>query len=233
MSSAADAVGGVVGTVAPAVGTAIGGPVGGLIAGQVSSSLFGGREAERAAGTRATGIAEGARISAEGIETAQRQFQPFTVGAAEAAQEEAALSGALGPEAEAEAIARISDSPFTRFIQERGREQINQGFAASGGLGGGERLKALTEFGQGVASQSIAQRLQDLRNVRASGTTAATNIADLIARGSGVEGAGVAGAAGARATGREARAGQLQEGIEGLTTTIVNRDRIRDIVGRR
>jgi len=133
-------------------------------------------------------------IGAAGFREAAGRFEPFAVGGQEAAQQEAALSGALGPAAQQAAISAQVESPFTRFIEQRGREQIGQGFAATGGLGGGQRLKALTEFGQGVATQSLSQQLQNLRNVRQAGVGATTNIANLIGQAAGAEAGGIRGA---------------------------------------
>jgi len=141
-------------------------------------------------------------VGAEALRDAAGTFQPFAVGGAEAAQQEAALSGALGPEAQQNAINAQVDSPFTKFIEERGRAQIGQSFAAGNSLGGGERLKALTEFGQSVATKSLSQQLQNLRNVRQGGFNATTNIADLISRAGGVESGAIRGAGQAELSGQ-------------------------------
>lgn len=188
-----------------------------LTGGTLLSGALGASEARKAGETAAAGQAEAGRISSAAAREAAGTLQPFAVGGAEAAQQEAALSGALGPEAQQAAINAQVKSPFTKFIEERGRAQIGQGFAATGGLGGGERLKALTEFGQGVATQSLSTQLQNLRSVRQAGTGAQLNIADLIAQAGGAEAGGVRGAATARATGQAGAAGQIQQAIGGVT----------------
>jgi len=179
---------------------------------------------------------ETAGIRAGGFREAAGRFEPFAVGGAEAAQQEAALSGALGPEAQQRAIDAQVESPFTRFIEQRGRQQIGQGFAAGGGLGGGERLRALTEFGQGVATQSLSQQLQNLRSIRQQGFGATGNIAELIARATGAEAGGVSGAGsallgaagaeagGIRGAGRAIVGGGAAEarGISGAATSLAN-----------
>ena len=175
-----------------------------LVGGSVVSGLIGAEGAKSAAETQARGASKAARIAAEasreagGIQSAAFReaaggFQPFTVGGAEAAQQEAALSGALGPEAQQAALSAQVESPFTKFLEQRGRAQIGQGFAAQGGLGGGQRLEALNKFGQGVASQSLSTQLQNLRNVRQAGSAASFNIADFIARAGGAEARGIRG----------------------------------------
>lgn len=204
-----------------------------LAVGSIASSAFGAREARKAgetaaAGQRAQGAAfrEAGTLEAGQLRELTGAFQPFTAGGGEAAELEAALSGALGPEAQQAAIDAQVESPFTKFIEQRGRAQLGQGFAQSGGLGGGERLKALTEFGQGVATQSLSTQLQNLRSVRQQGFGAQGTIADILSRASGAEatgirgqGTGEAGAASALAQGRLNRAGQIQTGISDITST--------------
>ena len=68
-----------------------------------------------------------------------------------------ALSGALGPEAQAEAFQQFQESPNVAFLREQGLREIGSGLGAAGKLGGGDRLRELTRFGQGLA-------LQDLQN---------------------------------------------------------------------
>ncbi|MCK5616518.1 hypothetical protein KAR91_82410 [Candidatus Pacearchaeota archaeon] len=187
-----------------------------IAGGTIASSVIGANAAEDAANTsaraakkagairsqafteggdvEAAGIRQGAGISANALDSAGASLQPFAVGGAEAAQLEAALSGALGLEAQQRAMDAQVQSPFQKFIEESGRRQIGQGFAATGGLGGSERLKALTKFGQQTASGTLTQQLQNLRNVRQSGSNMQLNIADIISRAGGVRGAGETGA---------------------------------------
>ena len=252
VSVAAPIVGGVVGGPAgAAVGSAIGGAASGttagaLAGGQAASSLFTADQIKKAAKRKAAGIREGSQITAtgalegseiaaSGLDAAQGQFKGFQVGGTEAADLEAALSGALGPEAQQSALDAQAQNPFTQFVKSQGEQSIGQGFAATGGLGGGERLKALSQFNQGLASSTLADQLQNLRSVRRQGTQASSNIASLMGRAGGVRGAGVSTAAGvrgggvadaaaARSEGELGAAKQFQTGIEGLTSTFALKD---------
>jgi hypothetical protein len=252
--AAAPLVGGAIGGPAGAIaGNLVGGALGGtpaniLAGGQAASSLFTAKEIEDAARLKATGIREGTGIAAGGalegsqiaagaLDTAQGQFQPFTVGGTEAADLEAALSGALGPEAQQAALDAQVESPFSQFIRRSGERSINQGAAVTGGLGGGERLKALTQFGQDIGTSTIQNQLENLRSVRRQGTQASSNIADLISRAGGVRGSGVASeasirgggvasAAGAEAQGQLGAAEQFQAGTEGLTNIFALKDQL-------
>lgn len=62
-----------------------------------------------------------------------------------------ALMGVLGPEAQQQAYNDFVESPGTQYLREQGTR------LADSGVRGGERLKALTEFGQNLASQEIGQ----------------------------------------------------------------------------
>jgi len=151
---------------------------------------------------------------------------------------EAALSGALGPEAQAAAFENIQANPFTEFVRRSGEKSIGQGFAASGGLGGGARLKALTEFGQDISKSTIADQIANLRNVRSSGTSALTRLNELVRQGVITEGEAIARAEGIRgdsiAKSGQVRAGGIrdvgeigQEGIEGIAQTFALRKRLK------
>lgn len=67
------------------------------------------------------------------------------------------MSGALGPEAQAQAFQQFQESPNVAFLREQGLREIGSGLGAAGKLGGGDRLRELTKFSQGLA-------LQDLQN---------------------------------------------------------------------
>ena len=55
----------------------------------------------------------------------------------QANQLQAALSGALGPQAQSEAFANFQSSPGIRFLQEQGERALMRNAAARGGLGTG------------------------------------------------------------------------------------------------
>lgn len=132
-------------------------------------------------GSRAAGEATKANIEAsrEAQAELRRQFdigqerlEPFFQEAVPAFQLQAALSGAQGPEAQAQAFADFEEDPGTAFLREQGLRLIDTGAAATGGLGGGDRLKALTEFSQGLALQDLSGRFNRLGVVSGQGQTA-------------------------------------------------------------
>lgn len=146
---------------------------------------FGGRAAQRA--TEST-----ERISGLQLQELRRQFdigqerlEPFFQEAVPAFQLQAALSGARGPEAQEQAFQDFRDSPGQSFLREQGLRMINTGAAATGGLGGGERLRELTRFSQGLAQQDFQNQFNRLGVVSGQGQASASQQAGLGAQFAG------------------------------------------------
>lgn len=126
----------------------------------VEENLLGGAEregarAQESAALRAQELAGGRfeQIVTPGLEIGQQ-----------AQQRQAALSGALGPEAQAEAFQSFQESPGTSFLREQGLRELE-----STGVSGGNRLRALTEFSQGLALQNLQSQQQQLGQVAGQG----------------------------------------------------------------
>lgn len=77
-------------------------------------------------------------------------------------QQQQAFAGALGPEAQQQAFGAFQEDPGTQFLREQGLRLIGSGAAAAGQLGGGERLRELTRFSQGLALQDLSARFDRL-----------------------------------------------------------------------
>jgi len=116
----------------------------------------------------------------------------FTAPGQQANQLQAALSGALGPEAQALAFQNFQQDPGTQFLREQGERSILRGAAATGGLGGGNVQRELTQFGQGLALQDLTRRQQQLGELAGRGLGAAGTAAGLQAQLRGQQ-AGLAG----------------------------------------
>lgn len=131
-------------------------------------NLLGGAErdaaqAQEAAALRAQELAGGRfeQIVTPGLEIGQQ-----------AQERQAALSGALGPEAQAAAFEGFQESPGTAFLREQGLKEVRSGLAVTG-QGGGNRLQALTEFSQGLALQDLSRQQQQLGQVAGQGISLA------------------------------------------------------------
>ena len=110
---------------------------------------------------------------------ATQGLQPFAGTGTQANQRSAALSGALGPEAQAAAFQEFQFSPGVDFLREEGERAITRNAARTGGLGGGNVLRELNRFGQGIALQNLGSQIGQLENIANRGIGAATSIADI------------------------------------------------------
>jgi hypothetical protein len=173
---------------------------------------FLGAEAQRGAAGEAAGAqTEAARL---GIEEQRRQFdqmqellRPYTEAGAGSLQQQQAIAGLLGPEAQQEAIAGIEASPIFADITRQGEEAILQQASATGGLRGGNVQGALAQFRPQMLQQLIESQYGKLggltqlgqasaAGVGAGGQATGANIANLLAQ------AGQARAGGAIAKGQ-------------------------------
>lgn len=119
-----------------------------------------------------------------GFEQAQQTLSPTAEQGAGASQLQAALSGALGPEAQQQAINDFQASPGQEFLQGRQEEALLRNQAAlGGGLGqSGRVMSALQEQAAGFAAQDFQNQFARLGQIAGRGDAASANIANLQAQ---------------------------------------------------
>lgn len=126
---------------------------------------------------------------------------------------EADFLGLNGVDAEQTANDNFNESPGQAFLRERGERSVTRNAAATGGLQGGNVLKALTKFGIGTAAQNRGEHMDRLRGVARSGDFATANQASIGSNlASSLAGLQV-GKGKARATGILGSAGAIRNGI--------------------
>jgi hypothetical protein len=170
-------------------------PVTGLIVG--GSQLLGGMMQADAA-SEAAGIQAGAAEA--GIAEQRRQFdalrallQPYTEAGLPALQQQQALLGLQGPEAEQAAIERIRGGETFQALAQQGEEALLQRASATGGLRGGNIQGALAQFRPALLNQAIEQQYgrlggmtslgqQSAAGVGTAGMQTGTNVANLLAQ---------------------------------------------------
>jgi hypothetical protein len=170
-------------------------PVTGLIVG--GSQLLGGIMQADAA-SEAAGIQAGA--AGEGIAEQRRQFdalrsllQPYTEAGLPALQQQQALLGLQGPEAEQAAIERIRGGETFQALAQQGEEALLQRASATGGLRGGNIQGALAQFRPQLLSSLIEQQYGRLgglttlgqrsaAGVGAAGMETGSNVSNLLAQ---------------------------------------------------
>jgi hypothetical protein len=97
----------------------------------------------------------------------------FTGAGVSAQQRQAALSGALGNEAQQQAFAEFNESPGQAFLREQGLRQVTNAASATGGLVGGNVLSELQRQGQGLAQQDFQNQFNRLGSLSSQGLQAA------------------------------------------------------------
>lgn len=136
------------------------------------------------------GATEGLGSIRSAREGAIADYQPYTEAGAGAIGQEAALSGALGPEAQQAAIDSFIESPGQKYLREQQEKALLRSGAAIGGLGGGRIRSALMEQAMGIAATQQQQQLENLRSIATRGQSAAGDVAG-IRIGTGTTEAGI------------------------------------------
>lgn len=111
--------------------------------------------------------------------TAIGGLQPYAQAGAPALQQQQALLGLAGPQAQQAAISALEKSPAFTSMVKQGENALLQSASATGGLRGGNVQGALAEFRPQVLAQLIDQQYSRLGGLTALGQTTQQNIAQL------------------------------------------------------
>jgi hypothetical protein len=106
----------------------------------------------------------------------QSAMAPYTQAGSGAVQQQQALSGALGPEAQAAAIQQIQQSPGYQAMLDAGETSILQNASATGGLRGGNTQAALAQFAPQLLGQEIDRRYAQLGDLSSIGMKAGIDV---------------------------------------------------------
>ena len=110
------------------------------------------------------------------FEQVQKLLSPYTKAGESALEQQQALTGALGPEAQREAISGIEASPTFGALARQGEEGILQSAAATGGLRGGDVQGALAQFRPALLSQLIESQYGKLGGIAQLGQASAAGV---------------------------------------------------------
>jgi hypothetical protein len=170
------------------IGKAIGGLVGGI-----TGTTAAAQGAQQAAQTQSS-------AAQAGIDEQRRQFdalvqvmspyvqagttalaglQPFAEAGNASLQQQQALAGTLGPEAQRQAIAMIEQSPQFAAMTQQGENALLQSASATGGVRGGNIQGALAQFRPQVLSSLIEQQYARLGGLTDLGVATQSNLAQL------------------------------------------------------
>ena len=110
---------------------------------------------------------------------ALKQLASYSDVAQPALDEQQALSGILGPEAQQSAIDRIEQSPLYMEHVAQGENAMLQNASATGGLRGGNMQAALSQFRPAVLQQMIEDKYSKLGGMVSFGGSATNNLATM------------------------------------------------------
>ena len=132
--------------------------------------------AEEAAEAQARASRTNIQESARQFDITQAGLKPFQEAGVGALEQQQALLGLLGSEAQQQAFAGLQESPGQKFIRERQQKALLRGASAIGGLGGSNVRTALQQQAAGFAQQDIQNQFGRLGQLAGQGQSAATNI---------------------------------------------------------
>lgn len=112
-------------------------------------------------------------------EAAIKGLEPFAAAGAPALEQQQALLGLRGPEAQRAAIAGISGGETFQALSQQGENALLQRASATGGLRGGNIQGALAQFRPQLLSSLIDQQYGRLGGLTALGQTTTQNLAGL------------------------------------------------------
>ncbi len=134
----------------------------------VKDVMFGGAE-KKAAQAQEAAIQQGIdRIDRTG-QRIRADFDPTIQLGGQARDLYGDFIGLGGPEAERAALQGFMESPGQAFLRKRGERAVLRNQSALGGLGGGNVLKELTDYGIGTAAGQLDNRLNRLAGVAGAG----------------------------------------------------------------
>jgi len=147
------------------------------------------------------------------FDTAQGYQQTYRDVGQEAAQRQAALTGALGPDAQAQAFAEYQASPALDYLQRQSERALTRNAAALGGVGGGNVRQDLVKLTADLYGQDYANQFARLGEIAQRGYGAAGTSAQLGSAQAGtIAGLGQAGAT---------TAAQMQDALSGRLGNIL------------
>lgn len=147
------------------------------------ASILGGvsgkKGAKKAAKIQAAAYQKGIDEQARQFNITQQNEAPFLEGGTAALDPMMALLGLKGGTSEADAISGLKASPAFTSLYDTGADTILQNAAATGGLRGGNTQNSLAQFGSGLLSQVIQQRLGNLGGLVSLGSGTAGTLGQL------------------------------------------------------
>lgn len=193
--------------------------------GSIAGSVISGDAATSAAQTQANSAQNATNAQLSMFNTTQQNLKPYMDSGTNALGSlNAALPGLTTPFS----AAQYQKSPGYAFQMSQGIDAVQNSAAAAGGIHGGNTLKALTQFGQGLANTDYQQSYQNymgqqqqtygmLSGLANSGQNAAAGLGGISTQIGGQIGSNMIGAGNALAAGQVGSANAMTGGLNSLT----------------
>jgi hypothetical protein len=186
-------------------------------AGAIGGALISGSASQSAANTEASAANAAAQVQQNMFNQTQANLLPYMgAGTNALAAYQAALG--LGGQSNAQIMNQLQNTPGYQFQLQQGLGAINNAASAAGGVNSGNTLRALTQYGQGLANQTYQQYLGNLSGLAGSGQNAAANLGGLSASVGSNIGSSLIGAGNALAAGTVGQANALNSAFGNIGT---------------
>lgn len=110
---------------------------------------------------------------------AEQPLQPFISGGQSAAEQQAALTGGQGVQAQQQAYDNYISSPGQQFLRDQAEQTLLRNNAAIGGLGGGRVRQELQNQAIGMAAQDFGNHFNRLSQVANQGAAAGGQLSSI------------------------------------------------------
>lgn len=150
-------------------GVAVGGAT--LVSGYMQ-----GEAAKDAAATQAGASQAGIEEQRRQFDVVQKLLEPYVTGGTKAFEQQQALVGVQGPEAQRAAISALEQGPAYQALVQQGENALLQKASATGGLRGGNIQAALAQFRPQLLSQLIEQQYGQLGGLSKFGQASAAGV---------------------------------------------------------
>lgn len=137
-------------------------------------------------------------------------------------ENQAALAGLRGADAQAQAFQGFQQSPGQQFLQQESERALTRNAAATGGLSGGNVLKELQRNAIGLAQQDFSNQFQRGQQALGSQQQQAGNLANLSAQGGQLGANLISGATGQLGDQRFGAGQQIAQAATGTAANLAN-----------
>lgn len=178
--------------------------------------MIGATSSENAAKTQANAANVAAQIQKKEFDQTQQNLSPFiNAGPGSVNSLQALLSGGPGT------MAALQQTPGYQFTLDQGLQSIIDQRTATGGVGGGNTLKALMSYGSGLASGTYEQAVNNAYNLASLSENAAAGLGSIGQQSASAMGQDLIGGANATAAGQVGAANAINGGINNVSSNFL------------